>query len=101
MRAYAKKFGEDEAAYGLAGHTFSSGPVKDADIIAGITEARDLMLNYEEAYTSYGLNGHKPYPHSIEIALLWAQWLYTHNLEVVLKPAELYTAVFKSLVRGE
>jgi hypothetical protein len=91
------------AQYGLAGHTFSSGPVKDADIIAGITEARDLMLNCGEAYVQYGLNPlvHKPYPHNIEIALLWAQWLYTHDLSKTLKPAELYTAVFTSLMRGE
>lgn len=89
--------------YGFAGYeqSFSTGPIKDADIIAGITEARDLMISYDEAYTSYGLNGHKPYPHNIEIAMLWAQWLYTHDLSKTLKPAELYKAVFTALMRGE
>lgn len=83
------------AAFGLAGYNFG-GVVKEADLIAGITEARDLLGS--EVMTTFGPQ--KPYHHNIEIALLWAQWLYTHDLDVVLSPAALYKAVFASLVRG-
>ncbi len=68
------------------------GVVKQADYIAGITEARDLVGDV--MWTEMPI---KPYVHHVDAALLWAQWLYVGNLDEVLTPAELYKAVFKAL----
>lgn len=84
------------AAFGLHGYSLA-GPIKEADTIALATESRDLLpgsLQWPGELPT-------PYGHNVEIAMLWAQWLYTHNLEEVLKPADLYLAVFAALMRGE
>lgn len=76
-----------------AGHRKS---IKAADTIALATEARDLLPGNLHWPGELPV----PYNHTLEIAMLWAQWLYTHNLEEVLPPAELFKAVFRSLTRS-
>lgn len=69
------------------------GIIKQADMIAGVTEARDL-LNGAVIYP----DPPAPYPHNVEIAMLWAQWLYTHSLDEILSPCDLFINVYSSLL---